>query len=195
MKPKLLFLVLSSLLLLVIDTCREKESSYDPVNRMPLLLEQFASQASLKQRRGRAGRVRKGVCYKLISRNTYNKLKAHGDPEICRCALEQTLLSLLFLGFGSDFMGKLMDPPPKQAVDSALFSLRKLGAVSDSEGALTPLGMHLAGIPAPPSVGKRKHYSPRCHLSLCPPILTCQLFCRIRKCWSWVPYWVFAGLP
>jgi len=124
---------------------------------MPLLLEQFASKASLKQRRGRAGRVREGVCYKLISRSTFQKLKEHGDPEIKRCALESTLLSLLFLGFGSDFMNKLMDPPSKESVESALFSLKKLGAVvSDSGGALTPLGMHLAGIPAPPTVGKRK---------------------------------------
>ena len=122
---------------------------------MPLLLEQFASKASLDQRRGRAGRVREGVCYKLISKNTYSKLKEHGDPEIRRCALDQTLLSLLFLGFKSDFMGKLMDPPSKEAVESALFSLRKLGAVT-AEESLTPLGMHLAGIPAPPSVGKRK---------------------------------------
>jgi HrpA-like RNA helicase len=122
---------------------------------MPLLLEQFASKASLQQRRGRAGRVREGVCYKLISRNTYSKLKEHGDPEIRRCVLDQTLLSLIFLGCGSDFMGKLMDPPTKQAVESALFSLRKLGALTAGDS-LTPLGMHLAGIPAPPSVGKRK---------------------------------------
>jgi HrpA-like RNA helicase len=50
----------------VIDSCREKQSSYDPINRMPMLLDQFASKASLKQRRGRAGRVRSGKCYKLI---------------------------------------------------------------------------------------------------------------------------------
>lgn len=67
------------------------------------------------------------------------------------------MLSLLFLGFGSEFMGQLMDPPSKESVDAALFSLTKLGAVSSgSESALTPLGKHLAGIPAPPSVGKRK---------------------------------------
>ena len=147
----------------VIDSCREKESSYDPVNRMPLLLEQFASKASLKQRRGRAGRVREGVCYKLISKKTYEKLKEYGDAEITRCALDQTLLSLLFLGVergNGTFLKELMDPPDKKPVDAAILSLRKLGAISDcnrpGELALTPLGMHLAGIPAPPSVGKCK---------------------------------------
>ena len=66
----------------VIDTCKEKQSSFDPVNRMPLLLERFTSQDSLKQRRGRAGRVRPGTCYKLVSTKTYNKLPEHGEPEI-----------------------------------------------------------------------------------------------------------------
>ena len=33
---------------IVIDSAREKQSSYDPANRMPLLVEQFASRASLK---------------------------------------------------------------------------------------------------------------------------------------------------
>lgn len=50
---------------IVIDTAREKQSSYDPSNRMPLLIEKFASRDSLKQRRGRAGRVRPGSCYKV----------------------------------------------------------------------------------------------------------------------------------
>lgn len=51
---------------IVIDACREKQSSYDPVNRMPLLLENFAAKASLKQRRGRAGRVRSGKVSVLV---------------------------------------------------------------------------------------------------------------------------------
>lgn len=130
---------------------------------MPLLLEQFASKASLKQRRGRAGRVREGVCYKLISKSTYEKLKDHGDPEIKRCALDQVLLSLLFLGVekgSGQFLRTLMDPPSKESVESAILSLSQIGAVAPGtalgEVVLTPLGYHLAGIPAPPSVGKRK---------------------------------------
>ena len=146
---------------IVIDSCREKQSSYDPVNRMPLLLERFASQASLKQRRGRAGRVQEGTCYKLISKPTYSKLPMHGTPEIHRCALDQTLLSLMFLGVergSGNFLRTLLDPPSQQSLDSAIVSLQRVGAVSDHNAAgkidLTPLGMHLAGIPAPPTVGK-----------------------------------------
>ena len=144
---------------MVIDTCKEKQSSYDPSNRMPLLLETFASRDSLKQRRGRAGRVRPGTCYKLISKEKFGKLPEHGVPEIKRCALDQTLLSLLFLGIeksSGSFLSKLLDPPSQMSINAAVFSLEKLGAISSYEDTLTltPLGMHLAAIPAPPAVGK-----------------------------------------
>ena len=177
----------------VIDSCREKQSSYDPVNRMPMLLDQFASKASLKQRRGRAGRVRSGKCYKLISKNTYSKLPDHTAPEITRCALDQTLLSLLFLGAEDGtgrFLRKLLDPPSRVSVKAAIsslkvryeyffrillllllisnlthivvplhiFYLQRMGALEESNHPgklrLSPLGMHLAGIPAPPTIGK-----------------------------------------
>jgi ATP-dependent RNA helicase DHX57 len=146
----------------VIDTCREKQSSYDPVNRMPLLLDRFASKASLKQRRGRAGRVRSGKCYKLISKDTFSKLPDHTAPEISRCALDQTLLSLMFLGVedgSGTFLRKLLDPPSSKSIDSASVSLERLGAImriESNKSYLTPLGIHLAGIPAPPTVGKCK---------------------------------------
>lgn len=145
----------------VIDSCREKQSSYDPVNRMPILSEGFAAKSSLKQRRGRAGRVQAGTCYKLISRATYDMLDEHGTPEIHRCALDQILLVLLFLGVengSGNFFQELLDPPSRASVESAILGLQKLGAVSsrdvDGNVSLTPLGMHLAGIPAPPTVGK-----------------------------------------
>jgi ATP-dependent RNA helicase DHX57 len=145
----------------VIDLAREKQASYDPFNRMPLLLEKFASKASLKQRRGRAGRVREGTCYKLISRKTLKGLEEHSAPEISRVALDSVLLQLLFLGVESGsgtFMRTLLDPPSKLSIDAAAFSLQKLGAVDriNQEGdlTLTPLGLHLAGIPSPPIVGK-----------------------------------------
>jgi ATP-dependent RNA helicase DHX57 len=149
----------------VIDGCREKQSSYDPVNRMPLLVEVFASRASIKQRRGRAGRVREGKCYKLISKKTHDSLHEHTAPEITRCALDQTLLSLLFLGVETGngaFLQTLLDPPAKESVDAASLSLSKIGAlerVGPNEIRLTPLGMHLACIPAPPLVGKSKSHS------------------------------------
>ncbi len=52
----------------VIDTGRVKEMAHDPENGVSRLQETWASRAAAKQRRGRAGRVRPGVCFKLFSR-------------------------------------------------------------------------------------------------------------------------------
>jgi ATP-dependent RNA helicase DHX57 len=151
---------------------------------MPQLVEQFASKASLKQRRGRAGRVRNGTSYKLISRDTYDALRDHSEPEIRRVALDQTLLQLIFLGVErgtGTFTSTLLDPPSKESMEAATFSLQKLGAVESDgdEGGLmlTPLGEHLAAIPAPPTVGKRK--------SVASSILLCLLLpCIQHLCLS-----------
>jgi HrpA-like RNA helicase len=115
----------------------------------------------LKQRRGRAGRVREGTCYKLISRTTFDTLKEHSEPEIQRVALDQTLLQLIYIGVEPRiglFTNTLLDPPNKGSLEAAIFSLRKIGAVErgpNDEVVATPLGAHLASIPAPPLVGKR----------------------------------------
>jgi HrpA-like RNA helicase len=57
------------------------------------------------------------------------------------------------------FMNKLLDPPKQKSLDAAAINLEKLGAINrnsvSGECVLTPLGMHLAAIPAPPIVGKR----------------------------------------
>lgn len=73
----------------VIDTGRVKETLFDPETRMIRLAETWASRASCKQRRGRAGRVREGNCYKLYTRNAeMDKMKEATTPEILRVPLE-----------------------------------------------------------------------------------------------------------
>lgn len=52
----------------VVDPGKAKENGYDPQTRMQTLQECWISQANAKQRRGRAGRVQPGVCFKLYTR-------------------------------------------------------------------------------------------------------------------------------
>merc|ERR1711865_65832 len=53
---------------------------------------------------------------------------------------------------------KLLDPPSRVSVKAAISSLKRMGALEESNHPgklrLSPLGMHLAGIPAPPTIGK-----------------------------------------
>ena len=53
----------------VIDSGRAKEKNYDPHQKTSTLQPMWISQASAKQRRGRAGRTKAGVCFHLFSRN------------------------------------------------------------------------------------------------------------------------------
>ncbi|KAF2258293.1 ATP-dependent RNA helicase A [Lojkania enalia] len=132
----------------VIDTGRVKETSYDPQNNMVRLAETWASRAACKQRRGRAGRVRAGDCYKLYTRNAEAKMMERPDPEIRRVPLEQLCLSVKAMGVQnvSAFLAGALTPPESTAVEGAINMLGQIGAIEDNE--LTALGRHISMIPA-----------------------------------------------
>jgi len=56
----------------VIDTGKHKEMRFDEKRQLSRLVETFVSQANAKQRRGRAGRVQKGLCFHLFPKNQHN---------------------------------------------------------------------------------------------------------------------------
>ena len=56
--------------------------SFDTESQMVSLQTKFACQDSLRQRRGRAGRVQKGRCFRIISTNFFTKLPEHSVPEV-----------------------------------------------------------------------------------------------------------------
>ena len=133
----------------VIDTGRVKETSYDPKDNMVRLQEVWASQAACKQRRGRAGRVRAGVCYKLYTRKAESKMAQRPDPEIRRVPLEQLCLSVKSMKGIDDvatFLANTITPPESIAVEGALNFLHRVGALDHSR--LTALGRYLSMIPA-----------------------------------------------
>ena len=133
----------------VIDTGRVKETNYDPKDNIVRLEEVWASQAACKQRRGRAGRVQAGICYKLFTRNVESKMAARTQPEIRRVPLEQLCLSVKATGPDRDvaqFLRQVLTPPEDQAIDVAMKLLHKIGALNDTH--LTALGRYLAIIPA-----------------------------------------------
>lgn len=54
----------------------------------------YPPQASAQQRRGRAGRVRPGLCFRLFSRLQWSKMEAHTAPEMLRSPLESVCLTI-----------------------------------------------------------------------------------------------------
>ena len=93
----------------VIDCGKVKETSFDPQNNMVKLEEVWASRAACKQRRGRAGRVQAGVCYKLYTRNAEAKMAERPEPEIRCVPLEQLCLSVRAMYVFSESIFPLLD--------------------------------------------------------------------------------------
>ncbi|TPX07142.1 uncharacterized protein E0L32_010943 [Thyridium curvatum] len=138
----------------VIDSGRVKETSFDPMNNMRKLEETWASLAACKQRRGRAGRVQAGTCYKLYTRKLEQQMPERPEPEIRRVPLEQLCLSVRAMGVKDvgAFLARAPTPPEATAVEGAIKLLRRMGALDGEE--LTALGQQLAMLPADLRCGK-----------------------------------------
>ncbi|KAJ1920222.1 helicase [Mycoemilia scoparia] len=145
----------------VIETGRVKENRYDPNNRLCKLTSTFCSKAAAKQRRGRAGRVKSGICYHIYSRDTMqNVMPDYGLPEILRVPLEQICLRIKALGYTDsvDFLSKALDPPSIESINAAESLLLLMSAQTSYKGSLTPLGNLMALIPVDLKLAKMLIY-------------------------------------
>ncbi|CAN1169579.1 DExH-box ATP-dependent RNA helicase DExH7, chloroplastic [Linum perenne] len=140
----------------VIDSGKHKENRYNPKKKLSSMVEDWISQANARQRRGRAGRVKPGVCLCLYTRHRFEKLmRPYQVPEMLRMPLVELCLQikLLSLGHIKPFLEKALEPPTEEAVTSAISLLYEVGALEGNEE-LTPLGHHLAKLPVDVLVGK-----------------------------------------
>ncbi|KAA3464041.1 ATP-dependent RNA helicase DHX36 isoform X2 [Gossypium australe] len=139
----------------VIDCGKAKETSYDALNKLACLLPSWISKASAHQRRGRAGRVQPGVCYRLYPKLIHDAMLEYQLPEILRTPLQELCLHIKSLQLGSvgSFLAKALQPPDPLSVENAIELLKTIGALGDAEE-LTPLGRHLCTLPLDPNIGK-----------------------------------------
>lgn len=140
----------------VIDSGRMKEKSYDPYNNVSTLQSAWISKASAKQREGRAGRCRPGVCYHLYSKLRAASLPDFQVPEIKRMPIEELCLQVKLLDPNckiGDFLQKTLDPPVFETIRNAVIVLQDIGALSVDEK-LTELGKKLGSLPVHPLTSK-----------------------------------------
>ncbi|KAF8979359.1 hypothetical protein BGZ46_005524 [Entomortierella lignicola] len=138
----------------VIDPGFSKMLSYNPKTGMESLVVTPCSRASANQRKGRAGRVGTGMCFRLYTKWAYlNELEENTVPEIQRINLNSVVLTLKSLGINDIIGFDFMDPPPAETLMRALEQLYALGALND-KGQLTKLGRRMAEFPGDPMLAK-----------------------------------------
>ena len=87
------------------------------------------ARASADQRRGRAGRLAPGTCYRLWTEAEHHALPAHRPPEIHTADLSGLVLELALWGASDPGSLRWLDAPPAAAVAQARELLVRLGAL------------------------------------------------------------------
>jgi ATP-dependent helicase HrpB len=116
---------------------------------LPFLEVEPISQASARQRAGRAGRVAPGRCLRLYAESDLAARAAFTSPEIERLDLAQLALELH--GSGNVDLDWLV-PPPGAAFEAAEKLLARLGALDG--GALTKTGERMLRYPVHPRLAR-----------------------------------------
>lgn len=134
----------------VVDPGFSKQKVYNARIRVESLLVAPISQASARQRAGRAGRTKPGKCYRLYTEEAFKKeLIPQTYPEVQKSNLAMTILQLKKLGVDDLVHFDFMDPPAPETLMRALEELNFLACLDD-EGELTQLGRLAAQFPLDP---------------------------------------------
>jgi len=127
----------------VVDSGLARRARFDPATGMSGLETVRISRASADQRRGRAGRLGPGVCYRLWSESEHASLPAQTAPEILEADLAPVALDLAEWGVSDPRTLRWLDAPPAATFAQARALLHSLDAI-DAQGRITPHGRALA---------------------------------------------------
>jgi ATP-dependent helicase HrpA len=134
---------------LVIDSGLAKINYYSPLTFTSSLVETPISKAAAKQRRGRAGRTRPGVCYRLYSRQDYEHRPLYTTEEIMRTDLSEVVLRMAEINIKDFENFEFLTPPEPAGIIGAVDTLRLLGAI-DEKRDLTETGKMMTLFPLSP---------------------------------------------
>lgn len=137
----------------VIDSGVARVSRWSPGKGVQRLQVEPVSQASARQRKGRCGRVRDGVCVRLYEEMELTERPEFTDPEIRRSSLAGVILRMKSLSLPEIDEFPFLDPPSPKAIAEGYRTLREVGAL-DREKRLTDYGRQIARLPVDPRLGR-----------------------------------------
>ncbi|MBN1234276.1 MAG: DEAD/DEAH box helicase [Candidatus Coatesbacteria bacterium] len=137
----------------VIDSGLVKLSSFFSDNRISSLIEGPISKASAKQRAGRAGRTKPGICIRLYSKPSFNEFPDFTKEEIFRHDLSEVVLRMISLGIKEVENFPFLSAPSKRKFLDTLDLLKELQAI-DKNRDLTETGARISEFPIEPRYGR-----------------------------------------
>ncbi|MGB3279176.1 MAG: ATP-dependent helicase HrpB [Pseudorhodobacter sp.] len=133
----------------VVDAGRSRRARFDPNSGMSRLVTERVTKAEAEQRRGRAGRVAPGTCYRLWTKGEEGGMAAFSPAEIEAADLTPLALELALWGSAEGLA--FLTPPNPGVLAEAQSLLSALGALRDRR--ITDHGRALAALPLHPRLG------------------------------------------
>jgi ATP-dependent helicase HrpA len=130
----------------VVDSGEVKIKRYNFRTKVEQLQIENISQASAKQRSGRAGRVSHGMCVRLYSEQEYNSFSEYTDPEIIRSNIANVILKIIAFKLGDPNTFPFIEKPDEKSFNTAYRTLFQLNAI-DENSKLTQIGYFMIKIP------------------------------------------------
>lgn len=133
----------------VIDSGKVKLNYFHYHRLSSMLSEQSISKASAIQRRGRAGRTKSGICYRIYKERDYKEMQEFTEEEILRTDLSEIVLRMAHLGIQDFEHFDFISPPAKNALVSAAALLKDMDAL-DEQQIITDTGLLMIQFPLSP---------------------------------------------
>ncbi len=134
----------------VVDSGFGRMSRFDPNSGLSRLETVQISKDSADQRAGRAGRLSPGVCYRMWSKTTQQRMDEHRIPEIMEADLASLVLDMAQWGITNIAELTWLTPPPKGPLAQASDLLHQLEALTN--GRITEHGKKMLKLPCHPRV-------------------------------------------
>jgi ATP-dependent helicase HrpB len=134
----------------VVDTGFGRMQRFDPKSGLSRLETVQISKDSADQRAGRAGRLSAGVCYRMWTKATHDRLAEHRIPEIMEADLASLVLDMAQWGIVNVTQMSWLSPPPKAHLAQASEVLHQLGALEN--GRITAHGKQIHQLACHPRI-------------------------------------------
>ncbi|MCC6371606.1 MAG: ATP-dependent helicase HrpB [Bacteroidia bacterium] len=135
---------------IVVDSGFGRTQKFDTRSGLSRLETIRVSKDSADQRAGRAGRLSSGVCYRMWTMATHERMAPHRVPEIMEADLAAMMLEMALWGIGDILQLTWLSPPPKAAIAQATDTLQQLNAID--KGKITTHGKDIHRLACHPRI-------------------------------------------